>query len=90
MFDWRHEGKQTWDIDIETDGGILKLSDGGATLFIDGELSQKGPNREYSGLYHRMAGLVAGRQSDIDLSPMVHVADAFTLGRRLVVAPFHF
>ena len=36
------------------------------------------------------AGLVAAGASDVDLSPMVHVADALTLGRREVVEPFHF
>ena len=29
-FDFRHTGVQTWDIDIETDGGMLKLSAGEA------------------------------------------------------------
>ncbi len=89
-FDWRHEGHQTWDIDVETNDGKLRLSNGGATLYINDDLVQEGPDQEYSALYQRMAELVAYQKSDVDLSPMVHVADAFTLGRRIVVAPFHF
>ncbi|PCJ90172.1 MAG: galactose 1-dehydrogenase [Hyphomicrobiales bacterium] len=90
VFDWRHEGRQTWDIDVVTNDGKLHLSNGGATLYINDNLVQEGPDREYAALYHRMAQLVANGKSDVDLSPMVHVADAFTLGRRIVVAPFHF
>jgi D-galactose 1-dehydrogenase len=37
-----------------------------------------------------MAALVHGGESDVDLAPMVHVADALTLGRRVSVAPFDF
>ena len=45
---------------------------------------------EYPALYAQMARLVAEGRSDADLAPMVHVADALTLGRREVVEPFHF
>jgi D-galactose 1-dehydrogenase len=34
--------------------------------------------------------LVRSGTSDVDLSPMVHVADALTLGRRVFTEPFDF
>jgi D-galactose 1-dehydrogenase len=37
-----------------------------------------------------MAKLIAAGQSDVDLAPMVHVADALTLGRRVIVDDFFF
>ncbi len=89
-FDWRQEGPQTWDIDIETTQGPLRLTDGGAKLYLDGALATEGPNREYAGLYRRMAALVESGSSDVDLSPMIHVSDAFTLGHRNIAAPFEF
>jgi len=49
-----------------------------------------GPRAEYPALYARMAELVASGTSEVDLSPMLHVADALTLGKRIVVDPFHF
>lgn len=90
-FDWRQEGPQTWDIEVDTDHGHLALRMGGNRLEIDG-VEMAGENSimgEYPALYARMAKLVAKGQSDIDLAPAVHVADAFSLGRRLTVPPFH-
>jgi D-galactose 1-dehydrogenase len=94
VFDFRQEGEQTWTIDIETDGGRLVLSEGGAKLAID-DLEQaeaREPGNpltgEYPRLYAQMAELVAGSRIDMDLSPMVHVADAFLLGKRTTVEPF--
>ena len=89
-FDWRQTGPQTWDIAVETDGGTLDLRMGGSRLEIDGQLETEGPNREYPNLYARMADLIRLGQSDVDLSPMVHVADALTLGRRDTTEAFHF
>jgi D-galactose 1-dehydrogenase len=89
-FDWRQEGPQTWDIEAETDRGSLKLSRGGAELAIDGKTVEQSPDREYAGIYRRFAELIRTGKSDVDLSPMVHVADAFTLGKRIVVEPFKF
>jgi D-galactose 1-dehydrogenase len=37
-----------------------------------------------------MAELVEQGRSDVDLSPMVHVSDAMTLGKRNVVDAFAF
>lgn len=89
-FDWRQEGLQTWDINVETDGGSLKLSDGGATLAIDGKVIKRAEDGEYANLYARMASLIATRSIDMDVSPLIHVCDAFALGRRKVVSPFHY
>ena len=89
-FDWRQEGPQSWDITIETTAGTLTLHDGGARLLIDGVEQDAGPDREYPALYDRMAELIKTGASDVDLSPMIHVADALTLGKRITTDPFHF
>ena len=93
--DWRHEGEQTWTITAETDGGTLVLADGGARLSIDGtEQTAAGGDGnpllgEYPRLYAKMAALVRSGGIDMDMAPMRHVADAFLLGRRITVEPFH-
>jgi D-galactose 1-dehydrogenase len=90
--DWRQEGPQTWDIVIETDAGRLALRSGGNLLELDGRAVEGEDSimGEYPALYARMAELVATGQSEVDLAPMIHVADAFTLGRRAITVPFHF
>jgi D-galactose 1-dehydrogenase len=89
-FDWRQEGPQTWDIRMEAkDGSRLRLSMGGAELEIDGASVPQGPVREYGGIYERFAELIATKAHDVDVRPLAQVADAFLLGRRLVVEPFH-
>ncbi len=91
-FDWRQEGPQTWDIEIETDHGPMALRMGGNLLEIGGPpvAGEDDIMGEYPALYARMADLLRARTSDVDLSPMVHVADALSLGRRQTVAAFHF
>ena len=91
-FDWRQEGLQTWDIEIETPEGSLALRMGGNVLEIGGRVvsGEASIMREYPALYARMAALVRKGESEVDLAPMVHVADALTLGRRVVVGDFHF
>ncbi|MCC5963005.1 MAG: Gfo/Idh/MocA family oxidoreductase [Rhodobacteraceae bacterium] len=92
-FDWRQQGPQTWDIEIATDAGTLRLRDGGARMQIDGAdvaPAQSALSGEYPRLYQRMAELVRDGQSDMDLRPMTLVADAFLLGTRKITDPFHF
>ena len=91
-FDWRQEGPQTWDIEVETADARMALRMGGNVLELDGQTiaGEADIMGEYPALYARMAELVALGQSEVDLAPMVHVADAMTLGRRIVTDPFHF
>lgn len=91
-FDWCQTGPQTWDIEVETLEGGLALRMGGNLLEIDG-VAAGGADTimgEYPALYARMADLVQSGKSDVDLAPMVHVADALTLGRRNTVAALDF
>ncbi|WP_298815620.1 Gfo/Idh/MocA family oxidoreductase [uncultured Roseibium sp.] len=90
VFDWREDGPQAWDIDVETDQGSAKLSDGGAKLEIDGTVVKQGADHEYANLYARMAELIRHGNSDMDLYPIIHVCDAFSLGRRLTTDAFHY
>lgn len=87
-FDWRQSGPQTWDITVETDDGTLRLSAGGAEMRIDGEEMPQEAEGEYDGIYRRFAELLKAGTSDVDVAPLVHVADAFMLGRRTVTDAF--
>lgn len=91
-FDFRQEGPQTWDMEFDTDSGAIALRMGGNILEIDGNRAE-GENSimgEYPALYSRMAELLRDGTSDADLTPMVLVADAFTLGGRNTVDAFDF
>ena len=91
-FDFRHTGLQTWDIDVETEDGTLKLSAGGNVLSLNGRRVETnendGPHCEYEALYRRFAELIARNQSDLDGRPFQLVADAFLVGRRHAVESF--
>jgi D-galactose 1-dehydrogenase len=87
-FDFRQTGPQSWDILIETDGGPLQLSGGGARLMAGNEVLVDAAEAEYRGLYRRFVELTATGASDVDLTPLRLVADAFMLGRRQIVEPF--
>jgi D-galactose 1-dehydrogenase len=87
-FDVLQTGPPTWLIRIETDDGVLRLSAGGARLTRDGRALVDAEPAEYPALYARFADLIRRGESNVDLAPLVHVADAFMLGRRVTVAPF--
>ncbi|MCA1479603.1 Gfo/Idh/MocA family protein [Bradyrhizobium sp. NBAIM32] len=87
-FDFRQTGPQSWDILVETDQGRLTLSSGGARMAVDGKVLAEGPDEEYRGLYRRFVALAATGASDVDLTPLRLVADAFLLGKRTIAEPF--
>ena len=91
-FDWRQEGPQTWDIEVDTPQGHLALRMGGNVLELDGKPVTGAADimGEYPALYARMAELIRQGRDEVDLAPMIHMADAMTLGRRLVTDAFHF
>ncbi|HEV7606068.1 MAG TPA: Gfo/Idh/MocA family oxidoreductase [Steroidobacteraceae bacterium] len=88
-FDFRQKGEQTWDIEITTTTGVLKLTRGGAELNIGGravtaDASMAG---EYPRLYQRFADLCDAGKSEVDWRPFQLVADAFLIGERRIVEP---
>lgn len=88
-FDWRQTGPQSWDIEVATDAGTLRLREGGSRFEVDGVETECGPEAEYPRLYDRFARLIRdGARSDVDLAPLRHVADAFLASRRVTVEPF--
>ncbi len=89
-FDWLETGAPTWQIEIETAEGNALLTEGGARFApADGD-EIAGADEEYRRLYRRFAALIRDGASDVDLSPMRHVADAFTLGKRVVAPEFEW
>ncbi|WAC23412.1 Gfo/Idh/MocA family protein [Blastomonas sp. SL216] len=88
-FDWRQTGRQSWNIEVKTDAGVLLLADGGNTLLIDGAAQALPGEAEYPSLYAHFARLIAERRSDVDVSPLRLVADAFLTGRRSSTDAFH-
>jgi hypothetical protein len=81
VFDFRQVGPQTWDIAVDTLDGKLLLSRGGNGLSINGTEQSLGPEREYPLMYQHFLDLINTGSSDVDLSPLQLVADAFLCGR---------
>ena len=88
-FDFRQKGEQSWDIEIKTTAGNLKLSKGGAVLAVDGKevSADESLAGEYPRLYQRFAELVDAGKSEVDWRPFQLVADSFLIGERRIVAP---
>ncbi|WP_233270643.1 Gfo/Idh/MocA family protein [Chachezhania sediminis] len=92
--DFLYEGDPMWTMAVTTDAGTLILSQGGAVMEIDATAGaewdvQPGIHGEYPALYGAFAGLLADGAREVDTRPLTLVADAFMLGRRVTVAPFH-
>lgn len=90
-FDWRVSGDESWSIDFLTTTGLVQILDGGARLFNDGVELAVPPHSahgEYEAIYARFAQIINNEESDVDLTPLKLVADAFLLGDRHQVEPF--
>ena len=90
-FDFRQKGEQTWDIELASTTGSLRLSHGGGVLEIDGKpvAADEALAGEYPRLYARFAEMVAAGRSEVDWRPFQLVADAFLIGERRTVAAHH-
>jgi predicted dehydrogenase len=86
--DWRRTEGEEWTIAIETaDGTKLRLENGGATLFLNGEThSDDGPG-EYPDIYRQFVDLIDQRASLVDVAPFRLVADCLLVGRTRTVEP---
>ncbi|MGR3515090.1 MAG: Gfo/Idh/MocA family protein [Paracoccaceae bacterium] len=89
-FDWLEQGPPAWTIEIETQQGAARISEGGARFQPEDGPEVAGEDAEYRRLYARFAQLIAQGASEVDLAPMRHVADAFTLGRHIVAHEFEW
>ncbi|UVO50234.1 Gfo/Idh/MocA family oxidoreductase [Sphingomonas sp. SUN019] len=80
-FDFLQSGEQTWDIVVDTNGGVLTLREGGNVLAVDGRMT-RGADQEYIRLYRQFADLIARGESDVDTAPLRLVTDALRIGDR--------
>jgi D-galactose 1-dehydrogenase len=87
-FDFDQRGPQSWDIAVETESGRLELGEGAARLAIGGQVVELDESGEYRRVYRRFAELIERGESEFDLTPFRHVADAFLLARRKTIGPF--
>ncbi|NOW49069.1 putative dehydrogenase, partial [Novosphingobium sp. SG751A] len=53
-----HPGAPQWDIAIDTDAGLLELTQGGQRMTLDGKAQNIAPDAEYPRLYARFASLI--------------------------------
>jgi D-galactose 1-dehydrogenase len=89
--DFRHTGTQTWDIDLATDQGPIKLSAGGGQLTVGANAVPPDPGAlasEYEDIYVRFAQLIRQEQSEVDVRPLQLVADIFLIAKYISVEPF--
>jgi D-galactose 1-dehydrogenase len=91
--DFHYQGEPAWDIELHTDGGVMRLSAAATQLTIDGKNygapGSGGSHDEYIALYRRFAELIASGKSDVDVTPFRLMADIYLVGKHDIIAPFH-
>lgn len=90
-FDFRQSGPQSWNIDIDTDAGAVRLSAGGGLLTLGDEPVPSEPgslDAEYAALYRRFHELIVRGESDVDTRPLQLVADIFLVAKQITVESF--
>jgi D-galactose 1-dehydrogenase len=86
--DWQRTEGEEWTIAVETTDGLqLRLTDGGANLFVNGEQQPCAGMGEYPAIYAHFLDLIDNRRSDMDLAPLRLVADCLLVGSRHRAAP---
>lgn len=88
--DFLQNGQQTWDINIETDQGLLALSGGGSNVSLNGNVlvASDALASEYDRIYARFADLLLQGSSEVDATPLMHVADCFMLCKHETAVSF--
>jgi D-galactose 1-dehydrogenase len=91
VLDFRHTGTQTWDIELVTEQGPIKLSAGGGQLTVGTKAVAPDPgslDSEYENIYQRFAELIRLEQSEVDVRPLQLVADICMIARYIPVEAF--
>jgi D-galactose 1-dehydrogenase len=89
--DFRHTGTQTWDIELATEQGPIKLSAGGGQMTVGSNAVPPDPgslDSEYENIYARFAELIRLEQSEVDVRPLQLVADICMIAKYIAVEPF--
>jgi hypothetical protein len=86
--DWRRTEGEEWTITVRTTDGLeVRLTDGGAKLFLDGKAASAPGIGEYPEIYGRFVDLIDERRSEVDIAPLRLVADCLLLGSIAKVDP---
>lgn len=86
--DWRRSGGEEWTISVETsDGAIIRLENGGATLILNGSPQKDDGPGEYPDIYRTFVDLIDQRRSLVDVAPLRLVADTMLVAARTIVDP---
>lgn len=91
VLDFRHTGAQTWNIELATDQGSIKVSGGGGQLTLGTGPVPADPgslDSEYQSIYERFAQLIRQEKSEVDVRPLQLVADIYMIATYISVEPF--
>jgi len=92
-FDFRETGPQRWNIDLDTDGGAIRLSAGGGQLTLGDNPVPADPgslDAEYEAIYRRFHELILRGESDVDTRPLQLVSDIFLVAKQIPVESFEY
>jgi len=88
--DWRRTEGEEWTISVEaSDGTLVRLEKGGATLVLNGTPQADDGPGEYPDIYRVFVDLIDARASLVDVAPFRLVADCLLIGRTKRVDPVH-
>jgi hypothetical protein len=95
--DWRVapsvDKTECWQMEFETNLGIIELINGGAVCLNNGEIVFEDKNSslyaEYESIYRDFAKLIKDQKSSVDLVPLQLVADSFMLADTTRIEAFH-